>query len=79
MRRNVIFILMSIEIMLNAAGLAFVVAGSEMGAVGRSGDVRLSYWRWRQPKYSVGTGAGDCNFLAVCRRLMSTAAGGLRG
>ena len=26
-RRNVIFILMSIEIMLNAAGLAFVVAG----------------------------------------------------
>ena len=27
-RRNVIFILMSLEIMLNAAGLAFVVAGS---------------------------------------------------
>ena len=27
-RRNIIFILMSIEIMLNAAGLAFVVAGS---------------------------------------------------
>jgi NADH-quinone oxidoreductase subunit K len=27
-RRNVIFILMSIEVMLNAAGLAFVVAGS---------------------------------------------------
>ena len=27
-RRNVIFVLMSIEIMLNAAGLAFVVAGS---------------------------------------------------
>jgi NADH-quinone oxidoreductase subunit K len=33
MRRNVIFMLLSIEIMLNAAGLAFVVAGS----------------RWRQP------------------------------
>lgn len=30
-RRNVIFILMSIEIMLNAAGLAFVVAGSRWG------------------------------------------------
>ena len=30
-RRNVIFILMSIEIMLNAAGLAFVVAGSKWG------------------------------------------------
>ena len=28
-RRNLIFILMSIEIMLNAAGLAFVVAGSK--------------------------------------------------
>lgn len=27
-RRNLIFLLMSLEIMLNAAGLAFVVAGS---------------------------------------------------
>ena len=32
-RRNIIFMLMSIEIMLNAAGLAFVVAGA----------------RWQQP------------------------------
>lgn len=32
-RRNVIFILMSLEIMLNAAGLAFVVAGSHWGQV----------------------------------------------
>ncbi|GAA3921092.1 NADH-quinone oxidoreductase subunit NuoK [Chitinophaga oryziterrae] len=32
-RRNVIFMLLSIEIMLNAAGLAFVVAGA----------------RWQQP------------------------------
>lgn len=31
-RRNIIFILMSIEVMLNAAGLAFVVAGSRWGA-----------------------------------------------
>jgi len=30
-RRNVIFQLMSIEIMLNAAGLAFVAAGSRWG------------------------------------------------
>ena len=30
-RRNLIFILMSIEIMLNAAGLAFVVAGAHWG------------------------------------------------
>ncbi len=28
-RRNLIFVLMSLEIMLNAAGLAFVVAGSK--------------------------------------------------
>jgi len=27
-RRNIIFVLLSIEVMLNAAGLAFVVAGS---------------------------------------------------
>ncbi len=31
LRRNIIFILLSIEIMLNAAGLAFVVAGSRWG------------------------------------------------
>jgi NADH-quinone oxidoreductase subunit K len=31
MRRNIIFMLLSIEIMLNAAGLAFVVAGSRWG------------------------------------------------
>jgi NADH-quinone oxidoreductase subunit K len=31
-RRNVIFILMSIEIMLNAAGLAFVIAGARWHA-----------------------------------------------
>ncbi len=31
MRRNIIFILVSIEIMLNAAGLGFIVAGSHWG------------------------------------------------
>ncbi|MDQ3797543.1 MAG: NADH-quinone oxidoreductase subunit NuoK [Pseudomonadota bacterium] len=30
-RRNLIFVLMSIEIMLNAVGLAFVAAGSRFG------------------------------------------------
>jgi NADH-quinone oxidoreductase subunit K len=30
-RRNILFILLSIEIMLNSAGLAFVVAGSRWG------------------------------------------------
>ncbi|MCC7152952.1 MAG: NADH-quinone oxidoreductase subunit NuoK [Bryobacterales bacterium] len=36
-RRNLVFILMSIEVMLNAAGLAFVVAGAQ----------------WRQPDGQV--------------------------
>jgi NADH-quinone oxidoreductase subunit K len=31
LRRNLLFILLSLEIMLNAAGLAFVVAGSRWG------------------------------------------------
>ena len=30
-RRNIIFLLMSIEIMLNAAGLAFIVGGAAQG------------------------------------------------
>jgi NADH-quinone oxidoreductase subunit K len=30
-RRNLLFVLMSLEIMLNAAGLAFVVAGARWG------------------------------------------------
>jgi NADH-quinone oxidoreductase subunit K len=30
-RRNLIFILLSLEVMLNAAGLAFIVAGSRWG------------------------------------------------
>jgi len=30
-RRNIIFMLMSVEIMLNAAGLAFIVAGASWG------------------------------------------------
>lgn len=30
-RRNIMFILMSLEIMLNATGLAFVIAGSRWG------------------------------------------------
>jgi NADH-quinone oxidoreductase subunit K len=37
MRRNIIFMLLSIEIMLNASGLAFVLAGS----------------RWQQPDGQV--------------------------
>lgn len=30
-RRNIVFILMSIEVMLNAAGMAFIFAGSTWG------------------------------------------------
>jgi NADH-quinone oxidoreductase subunit K len=30
-RRNIIFVLMSLEVMLNAAGLAFVTAGAHWG------------------------------------------------
>jgi NADH-quinone oxidoreductase subunit K len=30
-RRNIIFVLLSIEVMLNAAGLAFIVAGAHWG------------------------------------------------
>lgn len=30
-RRNIMFVLMSIEVMLNSAGLAFVVAGARWG------------------------------------------------
>ncbi len=32
-RRNIVFMLMSIEIMLNASGLAFVAAGARWGQV----------------------------------------------
>jgi len=32
-RRNLIFLLVSIEVMLNAAGLAFVVAGARWGGM----------------------------------------------
>src|SRR6185437_13267936 len=31
-RRNIVFILLSIEIMLNASGLAFIAAGSHWGS-----------------------------------------------
>jgi len=31
LRRNIVFILMSLEIMLNAAGIAFVAAGARWG------------------------------------------------
>lgn len=36
-RRNIVFVLMSLEIMLNACGLAFIVAGARWG--GADGQV----------------------------------------
>lgn len=60
-RRNFIFILMSIEVMLNAAGLAFVVAGS----------------RWAQPDgqvmfiFILATAAAEVSIgLALSLQLM---------
>ncbi len=32
-RRNIVFMLMSVEVMLNAVGLAFIVAGARWGQV----------------------------------------------
>lgn len=40
-RRNIIFLLLSLEVMLNAAGLAFVVAGSRWG--GTDGQVMFIF------------------------------------
>jgi multisubunit Na+/H+ antiporter MnhC subunit len=37
LRRNIIFMLMSLEVMLNAAALAFVAAGARCGGSGGSG------------------------------------------
>ncbi len=42
-RRNIIFILLSIEIMLNAAGLAFVVAGSHLRQGQEDGQVMFLF------------------------------------
>ena len=40
-RRDAIFVLLSLEVMLNAAGLAFVVGRRPMASGGRPGDVSL--------------------------------------
>ena len=38
-RRNLLFMLISLEVMINAAALAFIVAGKLLGPGGRAGDV----------------------------------------
>lgn len=40
-RRNIVFMLMSVEIMLNAAGLAFVAAGARWG--GADGQIMFIF------------------------------------
>ena len=66
-RRNVIFILMSIEVMLNAAGLAFVAAGARWGPAGRPGDVHLHPGHGRGGGLG-GAGAGACSSIISTNR-----------
>lgn len=76
-RRNVIFILMSIEIMLNAAGLAFVLAGSRWGQP--DGQVMFTFiLAMAAAEVSVGLAL----VLQLCRRfktLDADAASQMRG
>ncbi len=76
-RRNIIFILMSIEIMLNAAGLAFVVAGSRWGQA--EGQVMFIFiLAMAAAEVSVGL-ALTLKFYHWFRTLDSDAASGMRG
>ena len=53
-RRNIFFILLSIEIMLNAAGLAFVVAGAHWGQA--EGQIMFIFiWRSNYSIYFMRT------------------------
>ena len=72
-RRNLVFVLMSIEVMLNAAGLAFIVAGSRWG----QGDGQVMFL------FILATAAAEVSvglalILQVYRRLktLDTAAAG---
>ncbi len=76
-RRNVIFMLMSIEIMLNAAGLAFVVAGARWNAA--DGQVMfLMILAMAAAEVSVGL-ALVLRFYRDARSLDADAARRLRG
>ena len=58
-RRNILFILLSIEIMLNAAGLAFIVAGSKWNQP--DGQV-MYFFILTMAAAEVAVGLGDCAF-----------------
>ena len=66
-RRNLVFTLMCIEIMLNASGLAFVAAGVAMGPAGRAGDVSLHSGDGGRGSVG-GAGAACCNSRGIIRR-----------
>jgi NADH-quinone oxidoreductase subunit K len=76
-RRNIVFMLMSIEIMLNAAGLAFVAAGAKWGRA--DGQVMFLFiLAMAAAEVSVGLAL----VLHLSRRfgtLDSDAASGMRG
>lgn len=76
-RRNVIFILLSIEIMLNAAGLAFVVAGARWASP--DGQVMFIFiLAMAAAEVSVGL-ALVLKLYHRLRTLDSDAAGSMRG
>ena len=77
MRRNLVFILLSIEIMLNAAGLAFVAAGSRWGQA--DGQVMFIFiLTMAAAEVSVGL-ALVLQFYNKFKTLDSNAARGMRG
>ena len=76
-RRNIIFILLSIEVMLNAAGLAFVVAGAKWGEA--DGQVMFIFILvMAAAEVSVGL-ALALQFFRSFRTLDADAAGRMRG
>ncbi|MEJ2420503.1 MAG: NADH-quinone oxidoreductase subunit NuoK [Acidobacteriota bacterium] len=76
-RRNILFILMSLEIMLNAAGLAFVVAGARWGQP--DGQVMFLFiLAMAAAEVSVGL-ALVLQFHRRFKSLDSDAASGMRG
>ena len=56
-RRNIIFILMSLEVMLNAAALAFVAAGAHWGQPDGQSNLSVDPQRGRRRS---GGGVGSC-------------------
>lgn len=76
-RRNILFILMSIEIMLNAAGLAFIAAGSRWGQP--DGQVMFIFiLAMAAAEVSIGL-AIVLRFYSICSTLDADCAARLKG